>query len=176
MSSGVIQRNLYRFFLFAILQLLIFNQVSWTLGGREVLYVMIYPLAIILLPLAIPHWGALLYAGLLGFGIDLFSESPGLHASAAVFTAFCQVIYLRVFMPRDGYPSTMDGPNKKQLNESWFIRMVAILLLLHLLFFFSVQAFSPYFWKEILLKTSFSWLASMLLSLAWIYIVNPEEP
>jgi hypothetical protein len=176
MNSGVLQRNAYRFFLLAALQLLIFNQISWTLAGREVLFVMIYPLAIFLLPLNLPHWAVLSYAGALGLAIDFFSESLGVHAATAVFTGFCQVLYLRYFAPRDGYPSAMDGPNKKQLDDVWFLRYVGILLFIHLLTFFSIQAFSPYFWSEILLKTVISWPASLLVLLAWIYIFNPEEP
>ena len=176
MNSGVLQRNAYRFILFAALQLLIFNQISWSWSGRQVLYVTLYPLAILLLPLRAPHWAVLVYAGALGFTIDFFGESLGIHAATAVFTAFCQILYLRFFAPRDGYPSAMDGPNKKQVSEIWFIRYVGILLAIHLLTFFSIQAFSPYFWPDILLKSIVSWPASLLIILAWIYIFNPEEP
>ena len=58
-------------------------------------------------------------AFLMGLSIDVFSETLGLHTSAAVFLAFCRPFILKTISPRDGYELNQI-PSMNQLGTSWF--------------------------------------------------------
>jgi len=73
--------------------------------------------------------------------IDIFSNTPGMHASATVFMSFLRPYVLRIFAPRDDYqPGTI--PTMEYYGASWFIRYAIILVFAHHLFLFFVEVFS----------------------------------
>ncbi|MFZ4059415.1 MAG: rod shape-determining protein MreD, partial [Ferruginibacter sp.] len=76
--NNVYFRNISRFFLLILLQVLVFNNMH--LNGYINPYV--YVLFILLLPFETPQWLLLISAFLLGFGVDLFSDTMGMHTAA----------------------------------------------------------------------------------------------
>jgi hypothetical protein len=169
----VVTRNVLRFFLLLVLQVLIFRRL--TLGGVAFNYIQVflYPLFLFLLPLGVNRIVLLLLGFVLGMSIDIFYDSPGLHASAAVFTAFVRPIVLQGLEPRGGYKINA-LPTVQEFGINWFYRYTAILLLGHLLFYFSVEAFQLSLILSVLLKTICSFLASMLLIGIYMLIFNPK--
>jgi len=130
-------RNIIRFATVILLQLLIFNNIE--LSGYIVPY--FYVIFIILMPFETPRWLLLITAFLLGITLDLLMMTPGIHASATVFMAFIRPFVLNTFAPRDGYePGTF--PRVHYYGMWWFARYTLILVGLHHLFLFSVEAFS----------------------------------
>lgn len=172
MDRGI-TNSIIRFILLWMLQVFVLRQLSWGWGGQVYLQVHVYPLFILLLPLRTSRLLTLLLAFALGLSIDWFSETLGMHAAALVFTAYFRGPILALLEPREKYgPSA--APTKISQNDTWFFRYASLLMLGHLFFYFSVEAFTFVYLQAILLKTLISWLGSMFFILALVYIFNPK--
>jgi rod shape-determining protein MreD len=129
-------RNIVRFVLLVLVQVLVFDNIE--LNGYINPY--IYILFIILLPFETPNWLLLVLGFMLGFSIDLFSMTPGLHAAATVVIAFLRPFILQTFAPRDGYePGTF--PRIAYYGLSWFAKYTLIMVLVHHFVLFSLEIF-----------------------------------
>ncbi|MCK9160622.1 MAG: rod shape-determining protein MreD [Bacteroidaceae bacterium] len=96
MIINYIQRALW-FVGLVLLQVLILNHVLIAGYATPLLYVYF----ILKLDSGISRYSLLMLAFLLGIVIDIFSNTPGLNATAAVFLAFLRPSILRLFTPRD---------------------------------------------------------------------------
>lgn len=135
-------RNIIRFFVVVLIQVLIMDNVE--LGGYLNPY--FYILFIILLPFETPRWLLLVLGFILGVTIDLFTNTPGMHAAASVFLAFIRPWVLNFFAPRDGYePDTF--PRIHYYGLYWFTGYTLILTFLHhlILFYLEVFQFQDFF-------------------------------
>ena len=168
-----ISNSIVRFLLLWLAQIFIFKQLFWGWGGEVYLQVHICVLFIILLPFNTPRGFILILAFALGLGIDFFYESYGIYAASLVFTAYMRSIVLSLLTPREGY-GIKSHPTKDSLGDRWFVRYAGLLLLFHLFFYYSIEAFTFVFINTILLKTFFSWLGSMFFVLIIVYITNPK--
>ncbi len=153
-------RNIIRFFTVVLLQVLIFNNIE--VNGYLNPY--FYVIFILLMPFEVPGWLLMLTAFTLGFSIDLFTSTPGMHASATVFMAFLRPFVLKNFSPRDGYePGTY--PRVYYYGINWFAKYTFILVVAHHLFLFFIEIFRFGDLSQILLRTILSSLLTTLLIL-----------
>lgn len=129
-----------RFFIILLAQGLIFGQLEFSVG----IHPMIYPLFIIMLPFDTRPIALMFLAFLLGIGVDFFMNTFGLHASAAVLTAYIRPELYRLFAPRDGYDVLMQ-PTAESLGYKWFIYVTGVSLFVHHLWFFLLEYFK---WSE----------------------------
>jgi len=173
MNSTAAFNSGLRFVLLLVAQVLVFNQVGWGWGGRNLLFILVYPLFVAMLPLRTPRPLVIFLGFLLGLSIDLLSESLGLHAGALTFTAYCRPLILKITEPRDGY-NIKAHPSVSDLGTSWMFQYLSLILLVHLLAFFVLQAFSFYFIGEILLKTLVSFPATLLVTGILVLLFNPK--
>lgn len=173
MSSTLIT-NGFRFVVLLLLQVLILKRISVGWEGYLYINVLLYPLFILLLPFRTPHILVIVLSFLLGLGVDIFYSTPGIHASAAVFTGFIRGIVLNQMEPRGGY-NVNYSPTKERMGAGWFFRYAAILMLGHLFFYFSVEVFTYVYIVDILLKTFYSFLFSMLFIIIVMFIFNPQD-
>ncbi len=123
-----------------LVQVLILNQVQF--GGFFNPYV--YILFVILLPLSAPRYLVLILAFALGFIIDVFSNSLGVHSAATVFIAYMKPLIIRVISNREDDKN--DYPGLHQNKIIWFVSYVTIMVLLHhlLLFYLEVYTFANF--------------------------------
>jgi hypothetical protein len=127
-----------------------------------------------LLPVQIGK-GLLIFLGfLLGLSVDMFYDSPGIHASASTFTAFIRPFVLNSLQPRGGYKINA-FPNKEHFGFNWFVRYAAILLIFHLFWYFVIEAFQLSQILYIILKTICSFVASIIFVVLYVLIFNPKE-
>lgn len=151
----VLPRNIFRFIIVVLLQVLVFNNIE--LGGYLNPYV--YIIFIILLPFETPGWALLVLGFLLGFSVDVFSETLGMHTVATVFMAFVRPMALSIFAPRDGYESG-SYPRVYYYGLQWFVKYALVLVFTHhaVLFFTELFRFEDIFnvLLRILLSTLFS--------------------
>ncbi len=173
MTSAVF-RNIFRFIGLWAIQVLVLRSVVLGEGWLSYPHVVIYPLFLILLPLRTPHALIVFLGFLMGFGVDLVYGTYGIHASASVFTGFIRPTILSIFTPRGGY-NINHSPTAYRFGSGWFLRYAALLMLLHLFFYFSVDAFTFVYIVEVLLKTFASFLLSMLFIVLYQIIINPKE-
>jgi len=139
-----------------LLQVLLLNNIQLMQYGFTPLF---YVLFILILPFDIAGWLLLLLAFFLGFSIDIFEDTPGIHTSATVAMAFFRPFVARSMAPRDGYESGIQ-PRIFYLGAGWFITYASILVLIHHIVYFSVEVFSishlPITLLRILVTTIFS--------------------
>lgn len=162
-------RYLLQFILLILLQVLLLNNIQ--LGGYINPY--FYILFILLLPFDTPAWFVLILGFVLGFSVDLFMNTLGLHASATVFMAFLRPSVLKFIAPRDGYePGTL--PRIAHQGAEWFIRYTVILTLGHHLFLFYAEAFHFADFFATLLRVLLSTIFSSLLIVMSQYFIYRE--
>jgi hypothetical protein len=130
----------------------------------------VYILFILLLPFETPRWALLIMAFLLGLSVDIFTNTPGMHAAATVFMAFLRPFILNLDEPRDGYePGTF--PRLYYYGFPWFLKYTLILTLVHhfTLFYIEVFRFSDFF--PTLLRVLLSSLLSITLIMLSQYFI-----
>ncbi len=126
------------FFGLVLIQVLIINNI-------QVTYLEVAPtifiLFVLLLPFETPRWVLLLSAFFIGITTDIFSDSLGLNAGAAVFSAFLRPLILRFISLRDGYEiGTL--PTFKYYGFSWVLKYTFILVFAFNIFYYFAEAFS----------------------------------
>jgi rod shape-determining protein MreD len=152
-------QNIIRFILLVLLQVLVLNNVQF-LG-----YVnpFVYILFILSLPVLTPRWFALLLAFGIGLAIDIFSNTMGMHAFAAVLVAFLRNGIIKLFTAlEEGNNPT---PSFYTFGVSAYVKYVIVLVFVHHVTLFFLEAFSfAHFW-HILVKIVISSLVTILLVL-----------
>jgi len=119
-------RNIIRFLVLVLVQILVVNNIQ--ISGYIVPN--FYVLFILLMPFETPRWLLLPVAFALGISVDLFTQTPGMHAAATVFMAYLRPWVLEMSAPRDGYePGTY--PRLYYYGFQWFLRYTVILVLSH---------------------------------------------
>lgn len=172
--SNVVMANVVRFISLVLLQVIIFQRIPNMLGSFNQFEIFIYPIFIILLPLRVPHTIVILLGFLIGISVDCFYDSPGVHASAGVFTGFIRPAVTSILQPRGGYNTMLDIPTKDKFGISWFMPYMLILLFAHIFFYFSVEAFTFVYIDKILLNSIVSFMVSGIFITLFQYIFNPK--
>lgn len=173
MNSTVIT-NIIRFIGLVILQGLLLKRIEF--GGTffENIHVFIYPLFIILLPLRTPTTLVIALSFLIGLCVDIPYSSIGVHAAAATATGFVRQGFLAILQPRGGY-NLLYSPTRQRMGSTWFFRYAAIVMLFHLFYYFSVEAFSFVYILDILADTAVSFVFSMIALVIFTFILDPME-
>ncbi len=120
-----------------LLQILLFNNIQFS--GYINPYV--YILFIILLPVNIAGWFLLFIGFFSGLILDLFLNTPGMHAGATVAASFFRPLILRSISPRDGYNPDAE-PSMALFGFRWFLIYSLLVILVHHLFLFYLEVFS----------------------------------
>ena len=172
--NSVIFTNSLRFIGLCLLQVLVLKGMASGEGTFKYVSVILYPVFILLLPIRIPHPLLVFLGFLIGFTVDMFYDSLGVHASASVFIAFIRPSVLKALEPRGGY-NINESPTKFRLGFNWFFTYACILMFLHLLFYFSMEIFTPVYLGEIIMRSTFSFIVSMIFVIIYQFIFNPRE-
>jgi rod shape-determining protein MreD len=162
----MVSRNIIRFIVLVLIQILLVNNIQ--VSGMINPY--IYVLFILLLPFETPGWLLLVTSFILGLTVDLFMNTPGMHTVACVLMAFIRPSVLSGISPRDGYdPGTY--PRVFYYGIEWFLKYTVILVLIHhlVLFYLEVFRFSEFFITFI--KAIFSTLISVVLIIISQYFI-----
>ena len=153
------------FLLVVLLQGLVVNNLELNVYFHP----MIYPIMILILPFETNSFVSMTIALVLGLAIDAFSNTFGLHASAAMLIGYLRPTILRYLRPRDGYdPSLL--PTIHDMGIVWFLAYSAFILFLHHLWFFSFEILRFDLILLIVMKTFASLLISLLLVIIFQYI------
>jgi len=166
--SPVFFYSIIRFVVLVLLQALILNNINFSfLNVNPFLYI----LYILLLPFGTPKWLLLVLAFLLGFTLDVFTDSMGVFSAAAVATAYVRPFALRLLSPRDGYEmGTL--PRIYYFGANWFTKYALVLVFIHNLIWYSFEVFSlqnlAYTLGQIIFSTLFT-LTLIVLSQFIVY-------
>lgn len=98
--------NIIRAVLLLLVQVLIFNFVKITWFSIPFIEVFVYPLIILLLPLRTPASVVILIGFVVGLVVDIFQNTPGVHAGAGAFTGLVRPYIITLLRHGVGTRST----------------------------------------------------------------------
>ncbi|MGZ3883011.1 MAG: rod shape-determining protein MreD [Bacteroidia bacterium] len=161
--TGDIVRNIIRFFVLVLLQVLIVQNIR--LGSYIIL--LPYVLFILMLPFETPRLTLIGLSFFLGLVIDMFYDTAGMHAAACTLMGFSRYYLLKFIAPRDGYEQGLQ-PTVDDMGSAWFITYAGILIVVHHLFFFYLEVFR---WNEFF-RTLFRVILSSMGTFVFVYTIQ----
>lgn len=173
--GNIISVNIIRFFVIFILQVWVLKPISYGwISQYFYLNILLYPLIIILLPMRTPQIAILIMGFFLGFLIDMFYDTPGVHASATAATAFFRTWVLAQIEPRDGYQLNV-APSRQRFGFPWFAQYAAIMMAFHLIIYFCVDTFAIQYFLKIIAKTFYTFIWSIFAVFLFTQIWNTKD-
>ena len=108
------------------IQVILFNKLTLFDIARPFPYL----LAILYLPIRMPRWQGLLFAFILGFSIDIFNYTYGIHAAASLFVFFVRDFFLHSILGVTE-EATGEEPHLHSIGPSTFMLYLAGLVFVH---------------------------------------------
>jgi hypothetical protein len=156
--NNVYLKNIIRFVVLVVIQVIVLDRINFNGFVNPYLYIYF----ILLLPIDVSKWVLLLSAFLLGSAIDMFSHTPGLHASASVMIAFIRPFLIRNLSIRGEYEPGLT-PGISELGFNWFFIYALVLVFIHHIFLFYLEVFRFSNFFDTLLRAIYSILFTMIL-------------
>lgn len=144
------------------LQVFLFNQVDLMISAEYAPYLIVYPLIYMAIPPITNRYVVMTIAFFLGLFIDIFFDSPGVHAGASVAGAYFRR-YVLDFLQIQGGLDSLEVIGLRKYNIYWLAQYNGVVLLIHCLFLFSLEIFTFYFLDSILIKAILTTLFSLLM-------------
>lgn len=162
--SGIVQ--FFSFFIYVLVQaMLLKNLVLFNTG-----FCFLYVAFILLLPIETNMLWLMLIGFIMGFFIDIFYNSLGLHALTLVFVGYLRNYWLGAITPQGGYDAGAT-PSMKLFGLQWFLVYTMPLVFVHHLILFLVESAGfGLFWYS-MLKTITSLLFTMIIIVVLQYLV-----
>jgi rod shape-determining protein MreD len=167
-----IVKNTIRFFFILFIQVFILNKIP-PLHQFVVPY--FYFIVILWLPFKTQRWIILIVGFLLGFTVDIFYKTPGLHAAASVLIAYLRPFVINLLFPKEATEWGNEEPNRLSMGALPFTTYVILLTIIHnlyLIFLEWMQFGSFFYFLGKLIATS---LVSLLLILISELLVNRRK-
>lgn len=131
------------FVLYLLVQVMLFKQVVLF----NTAFCFLYVAFILLLPIETNAIILMGIAFLLGFCIDIFYDSLGLHALSLVFVAYLRNYWLGTITPQGGYDAG-EGPTLAVNGLQWFmVYSLPLVFVHHFVLFFTEAAGFGIFWS-----------------------------
>lgn len=155
--------NIILIALLALLQGLIFNRITFEQAATPYIYV----LFILLYSVKNNRYLFLLLSFLLGWGVDLLSDTGGIHAFASLTTAYLCLPVIRMIHSSRTFEKDEFRYAEFSVGQ-WFVYTLTLVLCHHfLLFFFESFSFSNM--KDVLLRTLYC--AAFTLIFVYFYLI-----
>lgn len=133
------------FFVCVIGQVLIFNHLPvW--GGVVLLYVYL----IIKMPVEVGRALQILIAFLMGFVIDVLSNTPGMNALACTTVMWARLPILHLYVLADDFKSGI--PNRRVIGQSLYTKFCITIIVVHTVLLYFIEAFTCFNFLHILAK------------------------
>lgn len=137
----VVLQNIFRFLILVLVQVLVLNNIQFLGYINPYIYI----LFILSLPVRMPRWVSLLVAFGLGLTIDVFSNTPGMHAFATVLIAFLRNWIINLFISID--EGNNPTPSFYTFGVSSYVKYVVFMVVIHHATLFFLEALSfTHFW------------------------------
>lgn len=168
MQSNEIVINSARFLLLVILQVLILNHINFLGFINPYIYI----LFILLFPVDGNKSLLIFTSFLIGFFIDIFGDSIGIHAAASVFIAFIRPLILK-FSFGVSYEYNMIRLNKVPQTAKFVY--VSAMVFLHHFILFGLEIFSISHITLMLRSTLFSGIFSVLIIMCILLLFSRKS-
>src|SRR6185437_5812198 len=134
---GELIRNILRFILFTLIQVVIVKHLDLGSFINPFLYV----ICILMLPINMDKGWVMATAFAIGLVVDMFYNTMGINAAACVFMAYCRPGILRLIAPKGEYETTA-RPTLSSMGLVWVVSYSGALVFIHHLLLFYLQAFT----------------------------------
>lgn len=153
------------FFLYLFAQVLLFKRLVLF----ETSFCFLYVAFILLLPVETNNLLLMAIAFLLGFSVDIFYDSLGLHALSLIAVAYLRNYWLNAITPQGGYDAG-SSPGLPLYGLQWFLVYTLPLIFVHLVLLFFIEAGGfDLFWHTMLkILGSLVFTATVLLMLQYL--------
>ena len=172
-------RNILRFCVILLIQVLILNKVTlrwWSQpGGFPVFIPFLYPLFLLLLPFEVSVVGLLMFGFFTGIIIDVFMNTVGMHAAACVLIAYLRTNVLNALLPKNLSEYPNQSPSVKNMGWMPFLTYSSFLILLHHAVFFTIELWSFNNIGYLLLKIIASAITSMLFIVVYLLLFTRQN-
>jgi len=148
------------FFLYFAVQVFVLKNVvlfGTAFSFLYVLYILIFPLEIKTIPLMIISF-------LLGFSIDMFYDTLGMHTASLVLVAFLRKSWLNVHTPTGGFDDNTQ-PTVLNMGFGWFVTYALPLIFVHHLTFFFIDYLGTDFYLPVIIRTFSSVVFTFMLAI-----------
>ncbi|HMN33636.1 MAG TPA: hypothetical protein PKA54_09695 [Chitinophagaceae bacterium] len=160
---------LYFIFIMAF-QVFILNNIviksALTLGDLPIFIPLIYPFIILILPVNTNHVLVMLISFFVGLTMDMFSNTPGMHAATCVLLGYMRPYLLNLFFQQNIKDLGDTVPTLYRMGFKYFLLYNLFALLVHHFFFYLLQIWSITNLILIIFKT----LVSLFLSIILIFL------
>jgi|SRR5690348_849434 len=155
-------KNIIRFCLFIFVQVFVLNQIP---PLHRLITPYIYYLFILWMPFKMGRRSLMLVAFALGFCLDNFTKTYGLHTASCLLIAYLRPFLINLLISQEGAESNYNEPSIKSMGFTPYFTYVAVLTFIHhsFLFFLEALQFGGYFY--FILKTVLCTAISLLLVL-----------
>lgn len=161
-------RNILRFICLVFAQIMIFDNIRF---GNFV-HPCVYVLFVMLLPFDTPKWRLLVDGFLIGMAVDVFNGTPGLNAAATVFMAFLRPYIIKITTRKSDIDEN-NTPSISEMGLKWFVVYGLLMLIVHNLVFFWLEAFSVKLIGVVLLEVLLSVPVSLFVMILIMYMFKP---
>lgn len=154
-------KQLVRYIIVMLLQVLLFDQLQ--LWG--VCHPYIYVLCLLMLPITLPHSVDMVIGAIVGIIMDIFCNSLGIHMASCILLMFIRPYLIGAIV------SDKDRLNEqistRTLGLEGMVKYVVILVLLHHLTIFTLAAWSWHHIGFVLLETLVSSIVTILIIIGY---------
>ena len=162
-------RNIIRLALLILIQVYILNKIH--LHRFVVPY--IYFLFILWLPFYSHRISVLVISFITGFTLDLFTKTPGLHASSCLIIALIRPGLINLLIPRETKELTLGSPGIKSMGFASYAVYVVVLTFFHHTWLVMLEWMQLGSFSYFAGKVFFSFLVSLLLILITELLFRP---
>lgn len=168
--SRVVFHIFFRFVFLVLFQIFVLNNIQLMGYANPYLYI----LFILTLPIETPKWLLLLLGFFLGYVIDYFSYTIGLHIAATVLIAYLRPKLIRLVVPKlEPGPDVIIGI--EQFGFKSFLLYTGILVFIHHLVLFFLETFKLDDFWEILNRAAISSILTIILIFIGQYLFYSKK-
>ena len=153
-------KNIVRFCLFILVQVFVFNNVP---PLHHLVTPYIYFLFVLWLPFKMGRKSVMILAFLLGFVLDCFTKTYGLHTAPCVLIAYLRPFLINLLISQEGAESNYNEPSIKSMGFTPYFTYIAILTIAHHSLLFFLEALQTRGYLYFIIKTLLSTAVSLLL-------------
>lgn len=164
MNSKIIISSITGFFVYFLVQVFVLKN----LVIFDVAFCFLYVFYILLLPIETKAIPLMLIAFALGFLIDIFYDSLGMHTGSLVALAFIRNTWIRIIIPTGGYDENVQ-PSILNMGIGWFFTYSIPLILLHHFIFFYIDSLGTDLYlpmvNRIVSSAAFVWIVGIMVQM-----------
>ena len=130
------------FVVLLLVQVLVFNHVHLFNCATPLLYIYVA----LLFPRNTPRWVAVISCFVMGFLVDIFSNTPGVSMASLTFLGLIQPLVLKLFLQHDSADDMK--PSMRTLGIGRFVYYTLVLVVVECLLFCTLETFNFVNWIQ----------------------------